>query len=183
MNENNYEKLTNSQYLLLYFFIYSFLGWLLETCYAIYELGHFTTRGFLYSPLCPIYGCGAIIILTFLNRYKNSSLKLFFTSAIVFSFFEYIVSYSLEAMFSTTWWDYSNEFFNLNGRISIFFSFVWGIIAILFIHNIHPFLEKKTKAIINKLPLLSINLVLKLLFMVATFDAFISAFHYLLKLR
>lgn len=181
MEQNNYTKLNKFQYLLLYFLIYAFLGWLLETCYAVYELGHFTKRGFLYGPICPIYGYGAIIILTFLNKYKDNSLKLFFISAIIFSFFEYIASYVLEAMFSATWWDYSNEFFNLNGRISIFFSFVWGIISILFIHNIHPFIEKKVQTIFNKIPLILINISLKVLFIITVTDTFISAIHYLLK--
>ena len=37
-----------------YFFIYSFLGWILETIYAFLVHGHYVNRGFLISPFCPI---------------------------------------------------------------------------------------------------------------------------------
>lgn len=145
-------KLSNTQYLILYLFVYAFLGWLLETGYAFYELGKFTKRGFLYGPICPIYGWGAIILLLFLSHYKDNSLKLFFSSAIIFSVFEYIVSFCMDALFAAKWWDYSNEFFNLNGRISIMFSFVWGIIALIFINHIHPFIKSKLDILLEKIP-------------------------------
>lgn len=73
-------------------------------------------------------------------------------AAILFSAFEYVVSYGLDALFSMHWWDYTNEFFNLNGRISIFYSFAWGIIAILFINHVYPFLKKRVNLILSKIP-------------------------------
>lgn len=145
-------KQTNINYLLLYFLIYAFIGWLLETFYAVSTLGHFVKRGFLFGPLCPIYGWGAIILISGLKKYKSNSIKLFFYSSIVFSIFEYIVGYALDALFCAKWWDYTNDFMNLNGRISLFFSFAWGIIAIIFINHIHPFIEKKVEKILNKIP-------------------------------
>lgn len=54
--KQNTKKLSRFYTLFLYFLLFSFMGWLLETLYGIYELGHFTKRGFLYGPLCPIYG-------------------------------------------------------------------------------------------------------------------------------
>src|SRR5699024_7994651 len=108
---------------------------------------HFTKRGFLFGPLCPIYGFGALILIMFFSTYKKHNLKLFFYAAIVFSVFEYLVSYGMEALFSLKWWDYTAEFMNLNGRISIFYSFAWGIIAILVINFIYPFFKKKVNLI------------------------------------
>ena len=131
-------KLNRIQLLILYFFLFAFLGWVMETLYAIYNLGHFVKRGFLYGPICPIYGYGALM--------------LFIYSAVVFSAFEYFVSYILDAMFAMQWWDYTNEFFNLNGRISIFYSFAWGIIAILFINHVYPFFKKHVNIILSKIP-------------------------------
>lgn len=37
------------------FFIFSFIGWVLETIFCYCVLGRFIERGFLYSPICPIY--------------------------------------------------------------------------------------------------------------------------------
>ena len=72
---------------ILYFFIFSVCGWILETLFSFIVLGHFTNRGFLYGPLCPIYGWGAIILIVFLSKYKDSDIKLFIYSAVIFSVF------------------------------------------------------------------------------------------------
>ncbi|MCI8485784.1 MAG: putative ABC transporter permease, partial [Clostridia bacterium] len=74
-NYKSTHKLSKIYCLILYFFIFAFLGWILESLYSVYELGHFTKRGFLYGPICPIYGYGAIMLITFLNKYKNNSFK------------------------------------------------------------------------------------------------------------
>ena len=63
------KKISKIQNLILYFFIFAFLGWVLETIYSFIVLGHFTKRGFLFGPLCPIYGFGAIIMILALNKY------------------------------------------------------------------------------------------------------------------
>ena len=148
----NKNKLSKFYTYLLYFLMFSFLGWLMETAYSFYELGHFTKRGFLYGPLCPIYGWGALILIMFLGKYKGKSIKLFVYAAIVFSAFEYLVGYGMDALFSAKWWDYTNEFMNLNGRISILYSFAWGIIAILFINFVYPFFERILNKVLSKIP-------------------------------
>ena len=151
-HSKNKNRLSKFYIFLLYFLIFSFLGWVLETFYSLYELGHFTKRGFLYGPLCPIYGWGALILIMFFNKYKGKSIKLFIYAAIIFSIFEYIVSYGMDALFAAKWWDYTNEFFNLNGRVSIFYSFMWGITAILFVNHIYPFFKKKLNTLLSKIP-------------------------------
>lgn len=177
-NKQN-KNVINFRYLLLYFFIYAFIGWLLESFYAIGILGHFVKRGFLYGPLCPIYGWGGIILISLLNRYKSNSLKLFCYSAIVFSIFEYLVGFGLDALFAAKWWDYSEDFMNLNGRISIFYSFAWGIIAIVFINHVHPFIERKVQAITNKIPKTAQLLMINCIFIVYIVDTVLSSLKYL----
>lgn len=146
------KRLSRTYLYFLYFIIFAFIGWVCETFYSLYELGHFTKRGFLYGPICPIYGFGALILIIFFSQYKKKNLKLFFYAAIIFSLFEYIVGYAMDALFAAKWWDYTNEFFNLNGRISIFYSFVWGVAAILFVNHIYPYFKKKLNLLISKIP-------------------------------
>lgn len=174
---NNKIRLSRFYNMLLYFLLFSFLGWVLETFYSVYELGHFTKRGFLYGPLCPIYGWGALILILFFNKYKCKSVKLFIYTAIIFSIFEYAVSYAMDALFATKWWDYSNEFFNLNGRISIFYSFVWGIAAILFVNNIYPFFKKKINMVLSKAPYKLQIFVLQFLLVILIIDTVMSFAH------
>lgn len=130
---------------MMYFFIYAVLGWILETIYAII-CGNPEKRGFLYGPLCPIYGFGAIgIILLFKNRRETGikeNIKKFLMIIILLSGAEYLVSYGAEVLFRIRLWDYSTEVGNIAGRICILFSIVWGIGGIIFSNYIHPFLEK-----------------------------------------
>lgn len=177
--EKKHRNLSKTQYLVLYFCLYAFIGWLLETGYSFVILGHFTKRGFLYGPLCPIYGWGAVILISFLGKYKKDSLKLFFYSAIIFSIFEYVAGFALDALFAERWWDYTNDFMNLNGRISIFYSFVWGIIAILFINHIQPFFDMKLKKILRKIPYLLQLTTLKVVTSIILVDTILSCIRYL----
>ena len=92
-------QLSEKQKLLLYFFTYSFLGWILETVFCILTLGVFNKRGFLYGPVCPIYGFGAIILIESLKKIKTNTVGKFFISMIAFTTFEYVVSVVLESLF------------------------------------------------------------------------------------
>ena len=144
-------SLKNFQSLTIYFIIYSFIGWVMESSYALYYTRHFVNRGFLFGPLCPLYGYGAIILILFFKNYKKHSLKLFFYASFIFSVFEYITSYVLDALFKLKWWDYTNDFLNINGRVSLFYSVIWGIAAILFLNHVHPFISKKVDKLIDKI--------------------------------
>ena len=176
------KKLSEKQYIVLYFFIYSFIGWLLETLYSLLVLGHFTKRGFLFGPICPIYGFGAIMMILFISRYKKNSIKLFFSSAFLFSAFEYIVGFALDAIFAAKWWDYTYDFFNLNGRISILYTIAWGFIGLIFINNIHPFFSKKIEKSISTIPTYILKVLIYLLLICLIVDTVLSTLKYLGKL-
>ena len=166
-------------YMTLFFFAYAFIGWLCETCYAFYESGTFVKRGFLYGPICPIYGYGALILLIFLEKYKDHPFRLFFLAGIVFSAFEYVVGFGLDALFAAKWWDYTNEFFNLNGRISILFSVVWGTFALLFINFVHPFIKKKIDGLLQKVPAWLIKSIVPIFLITLIVDTILSSIKYL----
>ena len=148
-NQEINNKKDKMQDLILFFFVYGFLGWLLEVVYAIYTEGHLINRGFLYGPICPIYGFGALILIYGLeNINKNKFLKFIFAT-VTFSAFEYVVSLVLEVIFHQRWWDYSGDILNIQGRISLFYSIAWGIIGLLFTERIHPFVKKRLKKILE----------------------------------
>ena len=128
-------------YILIYFIIYSFLGWILESIVRTICEKKIINTGFLIGPFCPIYGFGAIIMILFLNRFENNIILLFFISFIVLSIWEYIVGVLLEKLFKTKYWDYSKNRFNIKGRVCLTNSLAWGILGVLFIKYIHPFIQ------------------------------------------
>lgn len=167
----HYKKLNRKYLYIIYFFIFAFLGWVMETLYCAYEMGFWSKRGFLYGPICPIYGYGALILIMFLGAYRKNSIKLFTYSILIFTVFEYVVSFALDALFGLKWWDYSERFLNINGRISIFHSVAWGFIAIIFINHIYPFIKKHINLILAKIPVkvqLTIIYILCTIFLVDT---------------
>jgi len=123
-----------------YFVIYSFMGWCLETVYATINKKEFVNRGFLHGPFCPIYGFGTLSIVVLLKPIETNYIFLFLGSVFLTSIIEYITGYILETAFHSTWWDYSNEPYNLHGRICLSFSIVWGFISIFILKVIHPYI-------------------------------------------
>lgn len=145
-------KLSQKQKMVLYFYIYAILGWILETIYCMVTLGVFNKRGFLYGPVCPIYGFGAIILIQSLKNIKTNTIGKFSISLVAFTIFEYVVSVVLEELFGLRWWDYTNEVLNFQGRISLPFSIAWGIIGVIFVEKIHPFVKAKVERNIILIP-------------------------------
>ena len=84
----------------LYFFIYSFLGWVCECIYCGIGARRFINRGFLEGPYCPIYGWGALIVLYALEPFKNNLVLLFFAGMILTSLLEYATSVVMEKCFT-----------------------------------------------------------------------------------
>ena len=108
----------------IYFYLYSFVGWFFESCYCSLRPKKWINRGFLRGPFCPIYGVGALTILICLlpfrsmtsNDYVNEFL-IFTVGMIVCDIVEYFTSFVMEKAFNARWWDYSENFLNLHGRI------------------------------------------------------------------
>ena len=98
--------------------------------------------GFLRGPICPIYGFGAIIMITILSRFSNNVVLLFIASVVILTFWEYIVGVLLEKMFHTKYWDYSDHKINFQGRICLTNSIYWGILGVVFLKFIHPFMQE-----------------------------------------
>ena len=74
-----------------------------------------------------------------LNRFIDNIPILFFASVIICTLWEYIVGVILEFIFKTRYWDYSHMKFNFQGRICLTNSLCWGVLGILLIRYIHPF--------------------------------------------
>lgn len=141
--------------ILTYFFIYSFLGWCIESVFKSICERKLVNSGFLFGPLCPIYGCGAIIMYIFLEDVKSKPFITFCLGFVVLSLWEYIVGVFLEKVFHKKYWDYSNNKFNLQGRVCLLNSIFWGILGVLFIDIIHPFVTNALSIINNEIILYS----------------------------
>ena len=124
--------------LFLYFVFYSFCGWLWETCYCSVKERHYVPRGFLYGPICPIYGVGFLLMILFFAPFKDNLVVFYFVAVIVMTAWEYLVGWFLETTTHIKYWDYSDRPFNIKGRVCLEVSLFWGIMSYVAIFFIHP---------------------------------------------
>ena len=143
--------------------IESVLGYIIETTFGIVTKGTWESRqSFLYGPFCGIYGLGAVIMILSLQYFNQNSNRLFWGGFVVGSIIEYVVSWIGEVALNVKWWDYSNMPLNLNGRICVFFSIFWGLLAIYLMSYINPRVDRlinwlKSKISVNKLKIITLG--------------------------
>ena len=129
--------------------IYSFIGWVYESTLCSIIDKKIVNRGFLNGPICPIYGCGAMLVIwAFFGRVENI-LALFVLSAILTCSLEYVTSYIMELLFHNRWWNYSKRKFNINGRVCLSGAIVFGFLCTCLIKAIHPFFSNIIGTYIN----------------------------------
>lgn len=128
--------------LFLYFILYSFMGWLMETCYCSLLEKKFVARGFLYGPICPIYGCGVVLMILLFTPLKQNIILFYITAVIVMTSWEYFVGWFLETTTHVKYWDYSSSKFNIKGRVCLWVALVWGALSYLIIFWVHPPIER-----------------------------------------
>lgn len=154
----------NIQIVIALFFIYSFIGWIIEEIDILVETKELTYRGFLISPICPIYGFSAIIMVYVLGGFANNLFILFSSSLIICSFVEYMTSLIMEKIFNVRWWDYSHMKFNINGRIALRNSLFFGLMGVLLVYYVNPFfvglLSKVDLSILTRIDYLLVGLLI-----------------------
>ena len=126
--------------LTIMFFIYALIGWIIEFSFYGITNGIFVNRGFLHLPILPIYGFGGIAITILFRKNQNN---VFIKSAIIVSVLEYITSLILEDIYGIRWWNYSNNPWNIEGRICLLNSLMFGLGGYLIAKFISPYLDLK----------------------------------------
>lgn len=157
-----------SRYVCL-FLIYSCLGWIYETIFCTIKEGKWENRGFLYGPVVPIYGTGAVAISLVVHFSAGrgaafSPWLIYVISVLGSAVLEYTTSWGIEKLFHALWWDYSSLPLNVHGRISLLTSLGFGVAGVLIVYAIAPFFE----GLMDYIPAIAVELMsLCLLFLLA----------------
>lgn len=133
----NLEGLTR---LFLFFLFYAFVGYVVEVVYCSLCERRLVNRGFLFGPILPVYGFAMTAMLVLTSGLKDKSIVVFFLASILIcSGIEYFASWFLERLVGIRWWDYSEtEKYQLNGRISLKNSIIFGLISTFTAYIVHP---------------------------------------------
>lgn len=129
----------NVLYYLAFFAIYSFSGWVLEVIYRSVRQRKYINAGFLFGPFVPIYGTGAVVVIALHSVLSQwHYVGLFIVFGLALTAVEYGVGLAAEKIFKLKLWDYSESKFNLHGRVCLYFSAAWALLAFVFLFLIHP---------------------------------------------
>lgn len=159
---------------MLFFYIYCFFGWIIESTYVSVCTGNWVNRGFMRGPVIPIYGTGAVIVLFAVIPFRTSPILVFIVGTIAASILEFVTGFVMERIYKVRYWDYSDKPFNLCGYICLFNSLCWGVLSILLIYLVHSWVEKGV-LFLNDMVLLSIDSGISSLFIVDLFNSSTTA--------
>lgn len=160
----------NLEIYFMMFIFYSVAGWLMEVTLGLIEKHKFVNRGFLIGPYCPIYGVGVVSVSLLLSKISNNIILLFLLSTLICGTLEYLTSYLMEKIFHARWWDYTRRKFNINGRICLETLIPFGVISVLVICFVNPWLLN----ILYQIPNNTLNILVIVLMLVYLIDSFIS---------
>lgn len=160
----------------LYFIIYSIIGYLLETCFAFVMYGVIESRqSFMYGPFCAIYGVGAVAMIVGLRYFNKNNYTLFLGGYIIGSIIEYLISWIGELILETRWWDYSDRFLNINGRICLTYSIFWGLLGVYLMKALNPKIDKFIDWLESKLNKATYKTIISIIIVFMLIDSIYSA--------
>ena len=128
---------TNLYYIISWFIIYSFIGWITESTYMSICNRKLTNRGFMFGPFCPIYGVGALCVYFILLPFSGNVVTLYIVGALLATVFEYLIARLMQAVFGEVWWDYSNKPFNYKSIICLESTLAWGLYTVFMFKFLH----------------------------------------------
>ena len=129
-----------------------------------------TRRGLIYGELSPVYGFGAVLMTYFLLRKEKTWYENFLYGGLIGGVFEYAASFFQEVFTGAVSWDYSSHFLNINGRTTVPYMLVWGLLSLFLVYIVYPFLSKY----IEKIPYNLGKWIYKILLVFIIFDLFVS---------
>lgn len=135
---------TTVYYLIQWFFIYSILGWLVESIYMSFCNKKLTNRGFIHGPICPIYGVGALTVYIALRPWEGNYIALYFFGLILATTIEYFTAIVMQKIFGCIWWDYNDKPFNYKGILCLESSIAWGFYTVFLFMFLHRGVERIT---------------------------------------
>lgn len=133
---------------ILFFFTFSMVGWVWEVGLHLVQTGELVNRGTMLGPWLPIYGSGGVLALLLLRRWFQNPALTFALSSLLCTAIEYGTSWILELTTGQRWWDYSDYFLNLNGRVCLEGAVIFGVGCCAAVYLIAPNLGR----LYDKLP-------------------------------
>ncbi len=122
---------------LVYFYFYCIAGWIFESVYVSVTDKKWTNRGFMKGPWLPLYGSGAVLILTATMRFEQYPAVVYVVGAFTATILEYFTGVAMLKLFKVRYWDYRYRKIQFQGHICLFSTIAWGFLSLLMVYVIH----------------------------------------------
>ena len=115
------------------FLLASFLGLVGETLVSYVLDGRWESRaGYVFGPLSPLYGLGAVLFTLVGNPLRNRGIPLqFLVIGLTGGALEYFAGWFFEERYGIVAWSYIDQPLNFHGHTSVAMIVVWGVIGIV----------------------------------------------------
>jgi len=121
------------------FFIFSFMGWIIELIYRSITNRRVVNPGYLYGPLVPIYGFGGIVIMMAGIFLKSFSIPVqMFAFGLLTTSLELFVGIAIEKILGYRLWSYEGYRFSFKGIICLRYALIWAGFSWIFYYFIFP---------------------------------------------
>ena len=134
----SYEILgTDVYHVFAWFWVYSILGWFVESIYMSVCFKKITNRGIIRGPICPIYGFGALFVYFMLKPLEGHYVLLYVIGAVMATDVEFMAAKLMIRYTGCVWWDYSEKPFNYKGILCLESTLAWGLYTIVMFGFLH----------------------------------------------
>ncbi len=173
MNKKKFAQGLSFYKIFLFFVLGSIFGCFFEEIQWFVQNKYWTCRhDLLYGPFSTLYGFGLIIFLIILepkSKYRGI-FKTFIYAFFIGGILEYLAAVLTNKFFNIQFWDYSNMFLNIKGKTTIPIMIIWGIMGVILLKIIYPFISRWIEAIPIKIGVILSNILIIFL----AFDMFLS---------
>lgn len=137
----------DAYHVILWFLVYSMLGWAVESIYMSICNHKLINRGFTKGPFCPIYGVGALTVFFILQPYSDNGFAVFILGALLATTLEVVTAFIMNRVFGEIWWNYEDKPLNYKGIICLESSIAWGFYTIFLFMFLHNFVIRIVNAV------------------------------------
>ena len=143
------------------FMWYSFIGYVIEKLFAVARNAqHRVRKCYLFLPLCPVYGLSLAAVLHLPAELRSTSLRLIVYGGLTATAVEYAMHFFYEKALGVMFWDYSDTKMDLNRRVCVPFSVVWGLLIWVALRYVQPWINAMTMQISPLATLIAILLLI-----------------------
>ena len=159
----------------LKFILFSMIGYIVEMVECAIDEGRWNNRGFLCGPILPIFGIGSMALIYLLEPFSYNPILIFVLGILITTSLEYFGGWFIEKTFKNKWWDYSKERFNLQGRICLKNSLLFGVGTLLIIYVANPYISNFLIEIKDSV-LITLTVIIGIIFLLDTIYSSVVAY-------